>query len=149
MGEKLQAVTSCVWVTKGRRVSIIQPPVPVPQSVIASPRAAATAIVCRTPREHQASTTQVVVPQMLFLHSIGRFVFRIFPLTAFTPWIKEYTKNSVAVAQQLSFLVPEAMAKASKTRALQKALGKLSERRKKPWPTGAGRSACPEFQQEF
>ncbi|KAJ8010209.1 hypothetical protein DPEC_G00072630 [Dallia pectoralis] len=94
MGERLQAVSSGVWVTKGREVYVIPPPVPVPQPVTTSQRAAATAIVCRTPKEHQASTTQVLVPQLLLLHTIGRFVFRIFPLTIYSPWLRGNTKNT-------------------------------------------------------
>ncbi|XP_034146505.1 uncharacterized protein LOC109615061 [Esox lucius] len=78
-------------------------------------------------RQRQASSTLCMVPEMLLIHTLGRFIYNIYPLEDFSPWTEEVIENRVEVTRQLSFLVQEALAKSSKTKALQRALRKLSE----------------------
>ncbi|XP_019898897.2 uncharacterized protein LOC109615056 [Esox lucius] len=78
-------------------------------------------------RQRQASSTLCMVPEMLLIHTLGRFIYNIYPLEDFSPWTEEVIENRVEVTRQLSFLVQEVLAKSSKTKALQRALRKLSE----------------------
>ncbi|XP_019908803.2 uncharacterized protein LOC109616594 [Esox lucius] len=78
-------------------------------------------------KQRNASSTLCMVPEMLLIHTIGRFIYNIYPLEDFSPWTEEVIENRVEVTRQLSFLVQEALAKSTKTKALQRELRKLSE----------------------
>lgn len=68
-----------------------------------------------------------MVPEMLLMYTLGRFVYAIYPLKDFSPWTEEVIEKRVELTWHLFLLVQEALAKAMKTRALQRALRRLSE----------------------